>query len=71
MTKFSSDKVDQLALSFPTGSLSLKCGFHHFFGTGCHGGGEVITLLHMKDNHHMLTDISSVISAHPFGVSAF
>lgn len=31
----------------------------------------VITSLHMKDNHHMLTDISTVISAHTFGMYAF
>jgi MFS family permease len=31
----------------------------------------VITSLHMKDHHHMLTDISAVISAHTFGMYAF
>jgi MFS family permease len=31
----------------------------------------VITSLHMKDNHHVLTDISTVISAHTFGMYAF
>ena len=31
----------------------------------------VITSLHMKDNHHMLTDISMVVSAHTFGMYAF
>ena len=35
------------------------------------GGVMVITALHMKDNHHMLTDISMVISAHTFGMYAF
>lgn len=31
----------------------------------------VITSLHMKDHHHMLGDISAVISAHTFGMYAF
>ncbi len=31
----------------------------------------VITSLHMKDHHHMLGDISAVISAHTFGMFAF
>jgi MFS family permease len=31
----------------------------------------VITSLHMKDNHHMLADISTVVSAHTFGMYAF
>jgi MFS family permease len=31
----------------------------------------VITSLHMKDHHHMLGDISIVISAHTFGMYAF
>jgi MFS family permease len=31
----------------------------------------VITSLHMKDHHHLLTDISTVISAHTFGMYAF
>ena len=31
----------------------------------------VITSLHMKDHNHMLTDISTVISAHTFGMYAF
>lgn len=31
----------------------------------------VITSLHMQDHHHMLTDISTVISAHTFGMYAF
>ena len=31
----------------------------------------VITSLHMKEHHHMLTDISEVISAHTFGMYAF
>ncbi len=31
----------------------------------------VITSLHMKDHNHMLTDISSVIAAHTFGMYAF
>ena len=31
----------------------------------------VITSLHMKDHKHMLTDISTVISAHTFGMYAF
>lgn len=31
----------------------------------------VITSLHMKEHHHMLTDISKVVSAHTFGMYAF
>lgn len=31
----------------------------------------VITSLHMKDHNHMLTDISTVIAAHTFGMYAF
>ncbi len=31
----------------------------------------VITSLHMKDHHHVLTDISAVIAAHTFGMFAF
>ncbi|MCX6067686.1 MAG: MFS transporter [Chloroflexi bacterium] len=31
----------------------------------------VITSLHMKDHNHLLTDISTVISAHTFGMYAF
>lgn len=31
----------------------------------------VITSLHMKDHHHMLGDISAVLSAHTFGMFAF
>jgi MFS family permease len=31
----------------------------------------VITSLHMRDNHHMLSDISIVVSSHTFGMYAF